>query len=104
MASNESGVCVPAIARRSALSIVLDFSVVAVQRPLAETGKDNPLDLILLAEELPDFLNRDGRCALQRIAINASADSRKGNRFDLVFHRERQAIPVAVRQPLGLTM
>ena len=53
-------------------------------------------------EKISRGLKSDLGCLWNRVAECAATDCRESNRFDVIFYRELQRIPIAIRQNLRL--
>src|SRR5215831_7157734 len=70
----------------------------------APKNEDHFLDPLLGREKFAGSSQRDLRRFLNRITVRATTDRGKPYRFDSVFHRQLQRIPVAICEFLRLAM
>src|SRR2546427_4684875 len=61
---------------------------------VAEAREDHPIDAVMFVEKAPHLADRDLGRLLQRIAIGATTDGRKGDAANVVFQRQAQAVAV----------
>src|SRR4029077_21285814 len=69
-------------------------SAVGARDVVAEAREDHALDSVLLVEKAPRLSDRDLDRLLQRIAIGATTDSRKGDAANAVFQRQAKTVAV----------
>jgi len=90
------------------LKRMLQFSLFLIQkhfvdihRALGKAAKDDIQGRRVLINELLRRGHGDARSLLQRIAIYARADGRKGDGFNLILNGEFQGSPIASAEQLG---
>ena len=84
--------------------LLLQRDFEGTQRLFAEKHHSHFFHRARLIEETANLTNRDLRRLVHRIPVDASADRRERNAFEIAFRRQLQTLTVAGRQFVGLAL